>query len=252
MNESIPITEQIYPSSKQIDHLGNRDAFNLILKDQLSFYQAIKKNEEEILKIVKFVTLHLNTNKKSRLVYCGAGTSGRIGVQDGVELPPTFGWPYERIDFIIAGGEKALLKSVENSEDNYKEANILFKKKKISKNDIVFCLAASGNTIFTNEILNLCIKKNVKTIALSNNPKGELLKKADFKIILDTKQEVVAGSTRLKAGTAQKICLNLISTLVMTNLGNVRNGMMINLNPNNKKLKDRFDRIKKSLNGEKS
>ena len=130
MNESIPITEQIYPSSKQIDHLGNRDAFNLILKDQLSFYQAIKKNEEEILKIVKFVTLHLNTNKKSRLVYCGAGTSGRIGVQDGVELPPTFGWPYERIDFIIAGGEKALLKSVENSEDNYKEANILFKKKK--------------------------------------------------------------------------------------------------------------------------
>ena len=110
MNESIPITEQIYPSSKQIDHLEIR-CFQFNIKRSIKFLSSNKKNEEEILKIVKFVTLHLNTNKKSRLVYCGAGTSGRIGVQDGVELPPTFGWPYERIDFIIAGGEKALLKS---------------------------------------------------------------------------------------------------------------------------------------------
>ena len=126
---NIPITEQIYPSKKQIDHLGNVEAFNIILKDQLSFYQAIKKNKNIILKLVNFLTKHLSDYKNSRLVYCGAGTSGRIGVQDGVELPPTFGWSYERIDFIIAGGEKALLKSIENSEDDIEQARFLFKKK---------------------------------------------------------------------------------------------------------------------------
>ena len=244
---NIPITEQIYTSKKQIDHLGNVEAFNIILKDQLSFYQAIKKNKNIILKLVNFLTKHLSDYKNSRLVYCGAGTSGRIGVQDGVELPPTFGWSYERIDFIIAGGEKALLKSIENSVDDIEQAKFLFKKKKITQFDIVICIAASGNTIFTNEILELCKQKKVKTIAISNNPKGKILKKADYKIILDTKQEVIAGSTRLKAGTAQKICLNLISTLVMTNLGHVRDGMMINLKPNNKKLRDRLKRIKNSL-----
>ncbi len=249
MNKNIPITEQVYPSIKQIDQLGNSDAFNLILKDQLGFYQAIKNNEKEILMIIEFLTSHLTFYKTSRLVYCGAGTSARIGVQDGVELSPTFGWPDKRIDFIIAGGEQALLKSVENSEDSTEQARILFKKKNINKNDVIFCVAASGNTTFTNEILKLSKEKNAKTIAISNNPKGKILSKADFKIILDTRQEVVAGSTRLKAGTAQKICLNLISTLVMTRLGNVKEGMMINLDPKNKKLKERYKRIKKSLDG---
>ena len=147
--------------------------------------------------------------------------------------------------FYNCGWGKGTAKSIENSEDDIEQARFLFKK--ITQFDIVICIAASGNTIFTNEILELCKQKKVKTIAISNNPKGKILKKADYKIILDTKQEVIAGSTRLKAGTAQKICLNLISTLVMTNLGHVRDGMMINLNPNNKKLRDRLKRIKNSL-----
>ena len=106
---------------------------------------------------------------------------------------------------------------------------------------------ASGNTPFTNEIVNLAIENNVKTLTISNNPNGLITKKADFGVVLDTKQEVVAGSTRLKAGTAQKICLNIISTIVMTNLGYVKNGLMINLVPNNKKLKNRIKDIKIKL-----
>ena len=136
---------------------------------------------------------------------------------------------------------------MENSEDDIKEAKVIFEEKKVKKQDVVICIAASGNTLFTNEILNLCVKKGIKTIAICNNPNGDLLKKADFKILLDTKQEVIAGSTRLKAGTSQKLCLNIISSLVMINLGKVKNGMMINVVPNNKKLRERLSRINREI-----
>ena len=179
------------------------------------------------------------------MVYCGAGTSGRIAVQDAVELYPTFGWPRNRIEFILAGGVKSLQKSIENAEDDIIEARKNFLEKKIKQNDVVICLAASGNTKYTNEILKECLKNKIMSIAVSNNPNGVILNNSNFKIILDTQQEVVAGSTRLKAGTAQKICLNIISTLVMAKLGNVKNGMMINMIPTNNKLKKRMSRIKK-------
>ena len=244
MASKLPATEEIYPSIKQIDQLDIKSAFNLMLKDQMKVFQALKKNEKTIFQLVNHLSKHFIKFKRGRLIYCGAGTSARIGVQDGVELLPTFGWPSSRIDFIIAGGKKALLRSVENSEDDLVQARKFFEKKKISQSDVLICIAASGNTAFTNEILNLSFKNNIKTVAISNNPKGKILRKANYKIILDTKEEVVAGSTRLKAGTAQKICLNIISTLLMTNLGKVKNGMMINLIPNNKKLKDRLIRIK--------
>ena len=244
MESNLPATEEIYPSIKQIDHLDTKSAFNLMLEDQMKVYQAIRKNEKIILQLVNYLSKHFATFQRGRLIYCGAGTSARIGVQDGVELLPTFGWPSSRVDFMIAGGKKALLRSIENSEDDSNQAREFFEKKKINSDDIVIGIAASGNTTFTNEILKLSFKNKIKTVAISNNPDGKILKKADFKIILDTKEEVVAGSTRLKAGTAQKICLNIISTLLMTNLGKVKNGMMVNLVPNNKKLKERLIRIK--------
>ena len=247
MSDFIPITEELYPTDKQIDQLDLKSAFNLMLNDQMKVYKAIKKNESNFIKLIKFLISHLSKFPKGRLIYCGAGTSARIAVQDGAELLPTFGWPSHRVDYIIAGGKDALLKSVENSEDNVKQAKNFFLKKKIKTDDFLICLAASGNTPFTNEVLNLAIENNINTLAISNNPNGLILKKADFCITLDTKQEVVAGSTRLKAGTAQKICLNIISTIVMTNLGNVKNGLMINLIPNNNKLKNRMKSIKKKL-----
>ncbi len=245
MNSKIPKIEQIYPIKDQIDTLDLRNSFKLMLNDQAKVIEVIKRNEKNILAVIDFLILHLSSYKDSRLVYCGAGTSGRIAVQDAIELYPTFGWPRDKIEFILAGGIKSLRKSIENAEDNVFEARKSFLEKKIRKNDVVICLAASGNTKFTNEILKECIKNNVKSIAISNNPDGLILKNSNFKIVLNTQQEVVAGSTRLKAGTAQKICLNIISTIVMAKLGNVKNGMMINMIPTNEKLKTRMIRIKK-------
>ena len=200
--------------------------------------------ENAIIQIHK----HLVKNEKGRLIYVGAGTSGRIGVQDGVELYPTFNWPLERFDYIIAGGTKAITTAVENAEDDIDNAIYEVKRKLISSQDVVIGLAASGNTPFTCKVLEEALHRKALTIAISNNPNGKILDFSLIKIILDTKQEVVAGSTRLKAGTAQKICLNTISTLVMTKMGRVKNGYMNNLVATNQKLRERKKLLKKRLN----
>ena len=177
----------------------------------------------------------------------GAGTSARIGVQDGVELLPTFNWPKERLDFIIAGGAQALLKALENAEDNIEMAEKIVLEKSISHEDVVIGLAASGNTPFTCKVLEKAKFKNALTVAISNNTKGKILAYGDHKIILNTKEEVIAGSTRLKAATAQKICLNIISSMVMIKMGRVRNGTMTHMVPTNQKLRDRKLRIDRQI-----
>ena len=186
---------------------------------------------------------HLILNPKGRLIYVGAGTSGRIGVQDGVELLPTFSWPKSRVDYIIAGGNSAVLNSVENAEDDILEATKIVLTKSINSEDVIIGLAASGNTPFTCKVLEEANKKNALTIAISNNPSGKLLEFGKCQIILETKEELIAGSTRLKAGTAQKICLNVISSIVMVKMGRVKNGKMSHMLPTNQKLRDRKLRI---------
>jgi len=243
MIKNIPKTEQTYKKSKPIDHLSSTEAIGLMIQEQkdasLGVYKAIKSIEIATDKIYK----HLKSSSKGRLIYAGAGTSGRIGVQDGVELLPTFSWPQKRLDYIIAGGKKAILKSIENAEDDTHQAIDMVLKKSVSSQDVVIALAASGNTPFTCKILEEANKIGALTIGISNNPNGNLLKFADSKIILDTKEEVIAGSTRLKAGTAQKICLNIISSLVMIKMGRVKNGKMSHMLPTNQKLRDRKIRI---------
>jgi len=244
MNSKLPITEKPYPSEIKIDDLSVDDSINLMIEDQGQALIAIKKSKKHIMNVINSIVTRLNKYIQGRLIYCGAGTSGRIGVQDAVELIPTFGWNEKRLDFIIAGGEKALVKSVEFAEDSVEDAHDIVKKKEINHKDIVIGLAASGNTIFTKEVLKISQKNGALTVGISNNPIGNILKYSIHKIVLDTKEELVAGSTRLKAGTAQKICLNIISTIVMTKLGYVKDGHMINLKPNNQKLKERLSRIK--------
>jgi N-acetylmuramic acid 6-phosphate etherase len=185
--------------------------------------------------------------KKGRLIYVGAGTSGRIGIQDGVELFPTFNWPKNRLDYVIAGGNSAILTAVENAEDNIILAKDIVIEKKINSQDVVIGLAASGNTPFTCKVMEEANDKKALTIAISNNPNGKILKFGMVKIILDTKEEVIAGSTRLKAGTAQKICLNIISSMVMVKMGRVKNGIMCHMVPTNKKLRERKLRIERQL-----
>lgn len=243
MKYDIPKTELLLKKSLPIDYLSIKEAIVLMVQEQ-------KKASEEVMKSIKTIEVgvsriveHLKCFKEGRLIYVGAGTSGRIGLQDAVELFPTFNWPKDRTDFIIAGGSNALFNSVENAEDDIISAKKIVKEKFINSKDVVIGLAASGNTPYTCKVLEEAMLRNALTIAISNNPRGKLLEFGSIKIVLNTKEEVIAGSTRLKAGTAQKICLNIISSIVMTNLGFVKNGKMINLVPTNKKLRDRKSRM---------
>ena len=239
MKSSLSITEQTHPSNIKIDKLKVEDSFDFMLDDQKLALKAIKNSKTEIIEVIKSLVFWLKKYNHGRLIYCGAGTSGRIGVQDGVELTPTFGWASSRIDFIIAGGEKALTKSIENAEDSELEAKKLFLEKEVSNHDIVIGLAASGNTVFTETILKKAREVGALTVGISNNPFGKILNHSVHKIILNTKGEVISGSTRLKAGTSQKICLNIISTMVMVSLGRVCDGLMTHMIATNKKLKKR-------------
>ena len=243
MIKNIPKTERTYKKSKPIDHLSSANAISLMIKEHrrasLDVFKAARSIEIATDKIYQ----HLNLNPKGRLIYVGAGTSGRIGVQDGVELLPTFSWPKSRLDYILAGGKAALLNSIENAEDDILEATKIVLTKSINSDDVIIGLAASGNTPFTCKVLEEANKKNALTIAISNNPSGKLLEFGKCQIILDTKEELISGSTRLKAGTAQKICLNVISSLVMIKMGRVKNGKMSHMLPTNKKLRDRKKRI---------
>jgi N-acetylmuramic acid 6-phosphate etherase len=243
MRAIIPKTEQLFKKSKPIDHLDLTDAISLMIKEHKSASSDVKKVSNSIEFVSLKIYEHLKSNPKGRLIYAGAGTSGRIGVQDGVELLPTFGWPEKRLDYIIAGGNKAILKSIENAEDDIYQAIDAILKKSVNSQDVVIALAASGNTPFTCKVLEEANKKGALTIGISNNPNGNLLKFANGKIILDTKEELIAGSTRLKAGTAQKICLNIISSLVMIKMGRVKNGKMSHMLATNQKLRDRKIRI---------
>tara|TARA_B110000003_G_C16520311_1_gene484741 strand:+ start:253 stop:996 length:744 start_codon:yes stop_codon:yes gene_type:complete len=237
MSENTSKTEFLYKKSKPIDHLSISDGILLMVDEQKKASIEVKKAAKSIEFAINKIYDHLVLNTKGRLIYVGAGTSGRIGVQDGVELFPTFNWPNNRLEFIIAGGIQALLKAVENAEDNMNLAENIVAEKLICHEDVVIGLAASGNTPFTCKVLEKAKFNNALTIAISNNPEGKILEYGDHKIILNTKEEVIAGSTRLKAGTAQKICLNIISSMVMVKMGKVKNGIMNEMIPTNKKLR---------------
>ena len=153
-----------------------------MIKEQKNAALIVKKSSESIEYAINSMYEHLISNKQGRLIYVGAGTSGRIGVQDGVELFPTFHWPKDRLDFIIAGGKRALLEAVEDAEDSIINAKRATEKLLVNSNDVVIGLAASGNTPFTCTVMEEATKKNALTIAISNNPKGIILKNSKIKI----------------------------------------------------------------------
>lgn len=236
-------TEKQPPKEMWIDKMHNNMALRVMLENQAEAINAVKLALDQIEKASNAIYCKLKANVKSRLIYVGAGTSARIGFQDGTELLPTFGWPQKRVAYLIAGGFKALTEPVENAEDNVIDTKSLIEDRKITSSDVILALAASGETPYTISVVNEANKKNALTIGIGNNPGAKLQKSASIGITLDTGFEILAGSTRLKAGTAQKICLNMISTLVMSNLGNVQNGMMINMMPKNQKLRKRKKKI---------
>src|SRR5260370_21157350 len=171
-----------------------------------------------------------------RLVYVGAGTSGRIAIQDGAELRPTYDWPSDRIVFVMAGGMQAVLESVEGAEDNEAKGAEAIADAEVQQNDVVIAVAASGTTPFTVGALRAAGTRGALCSAVANNRGAALFELARHRILIETGTEVLAGSTRMQAGTAQKIVLNLFSTAVMVKLGRVYRGLMISMRASNAKL----------------
>jgi N-acetylmuramic acid 6-phosphate etherase len=187
-----------------------------------------------------------------RLIYAGAGTSGRLAVQDGAELMPTFSWPQDRLLLLIAGGHEALTQAVEGAEDEAEHAIALVKTHRVSGNDVLIATAASGTTPFTLACLRGAKSAGALTIGIANNLGTPLLNEADHPIFLDTGAEPIAGSTRMKAGTAQRIVLNLLSSLLMIRLGRVYEGLMVDVQATNQKLAQRSENMLIHLTGKSS
>ncbi len=186
---------------------------------------------------------------RGRLVYAGAGASGRIAVQDGVELGPTFDWPSARLVYLLAGGVKAITASVEGAEDDGETGPALAAGASIGVDDVVIGVAASGSTPFTLAVIDAARAAGALTIGVAGNPGIPLLANSDHPILLETGGEVLAGSTRMKAGTAQKIALNLFSTAVMIRLGRVHGDLMVAMRLSNRKLRARAVGIVAEISG---
>ena len=236
-------TEGRLSAGQWLDQLDNIAALNVMLDGHGAAAAAVRQSLTQIDSAVTAITQRLKASQDGRLIYAGAGSSVRIGVQDGVELPPTFDWPRRRIDYWIAGGPVALTDAVENAEDDENAANQAAFAANLSSHDVVIGISASGRTPFTCAAAKAAADGGALTVGIANNEAAPLFGYVDIAIPLVTGAEAVAGSTRLKAATAQKICLNMISTLVMTRLGLVRDGQMIAMKPGNTKLRERYAAI---------
>ncbi len=222
-----------------VDQWPMARVIDALLDDQSRSLQAVRAAVPMLAAAAEHAATRLENNDQGRIIYAGAGTSIRIGVQDGTELTPTFGWPAMRVATIIAGGEEALNKAVENAEDDAPAAIARVKQLKIDSNDVCIATAASGVTPFTVAACRAARQAGALTIGIASNPDSELLRAAEFPIFVNTGAEPVSGSTRMNAGTAQKAAINMLSTAIMTKMGRVHDGLMVNLIPTNEKLRRR-------------
>jgi N-acetylmuramic acid 6-phosphate etherase len=222
-------------------------ALDALLEAQMAAVAAVRPALPEIARAAEAAAERLR--RGGRLIYCGAGTSGRIGVQDGAELPPTFDWPEEKLGLLIAGGQPALTRAVENAEDRSDLAETDMAAQSPGALDVLIALAASGATPYALACLAIARTAGALTIGVANSPAAPLLDAADHPILVATGAEPIAGSTRLKAGTSQKIVLNLLSTTIMLRLGRVWRGQMVDMVARNEKLRRRALRMVRALTG---
>jgi N-acetylmuramic acid 6-phosphate etherase len=232
-------TEEVDPRFADLDAWQLSSAMEAMWEGQLAAISAIGHALPSITAATEAAKDALGDH--GRLVYVGAGTSGRVAVQDGAELMPTFSWPSDRVHFIVAGGENAFVTSVEGAEDDTADAARQIQAAQLTRHDVVIAVSASGTTPFVVAALQEAGKTGAVTIAIANNPGTALLDAARFPILVETGRELIAGSTRMKAGTAQKVVLNLISSGIMLRLGRVYRGMMVDMLPTNAKLKRRAE-----------
>lgn len=238
-------TESLNPDFAEIDSWPTERAVEAMLEGQIAAIASIETQTAQIAAAAEAAAQRLREG--GRLVYVGAGTSGRVAVQDGVELGPTFGWPAERLVYLMAGGIGALVQSVEDAEDDGDAARSQIAAHNIGPNDIVVGVAASGKTPFTLSAIKAAREAGALTIAIANNAGTSLLAAGEHPLLAATGSEVIAGSTRMKAGTAQKAMLNLLSTAIMLRLGRVYRGLMVDMVISNDKLLKRSFGIVQSL-----
>ena len=236
MEEKRPDTEQNSHYSN-LEKMSVKEILNGINAEDKKVAEIIDEQIPQIEKITKAIVSKMKLG--GRLFYIGAGTSGRIGVLDASECPPTFGVSHELVIGIIAGGDSAIRKAVENAEDDFNQAWIDLQKHSITSADFVIGIAASGNTPYVIGGLKKARENNITTGSISCNNDSLISKEADFPIEIVVGPEFLTGSTRMKAGTSQKLVLNMISTAVMIQLGKVHGNKMVDMQLSNKKLVER-------------
>ncbi|HKB99233.1 MAG TPA: N-acetylmuramic acid 6-phosphate etherase [Terriglobales bacterium] len=230
-------TEKTNSASADLDRKSPLEIARIINREDAKVAAAVKGGLRQIAQAIELITAALAQG--GRLIYVGTGTSGRIAALDAVECPPTFDVAPRMVQFIIAGGPRALVAAVEADEDSRELGRKTIAKKKPTKKDVVVGIAASGRTPFTIAAIKYARAHGAKTVAVVCNPKSPLGAAAHVAIVADVGAEVVAGSTRMKAGSAQKMILNMLSTGAMTRLGYVYGNLMVNLHTKNEKLLER-------------
>jgi N-acetylmuramic acid 6-phosphate etherase len=230
-------TEQANPAARNLDQRSSLEIVRIINAEDAKVAEAVKS---ALPQIARGVDLIANALKKGgRLIYVGAGTSGRLAALDASECPPTFNTNPKTVQFVIAGGNKALHSATEASEDSRELGRREIAKRKPGKNDVVVGIAASGRTPFTIAAIEYARRHGAKTIAVTCNPASPLEKAAHVAIVAPVGPEVIAGSSRMKAGSAQKMILNMLSSGAMTRLGYVYGNLMVNVHVKNHKLHER-------------
>ena len=239
-------TERRNEKTENLDELSTKEILRIMNEEDKTVPTAIEKELDKITEAIEIVKDKIS--RGGRLVYLGAGTSGRLGILDAVECVPTFSTTDEVLG-IIAGGEKAFVKAVEGAEDSLTLAQEDLKKINFSQNDVIFGIAASGRTPYVIGALKYAESVGAKKITLSCNKNAKISKYADVAIEIDCGPEILAGSTRLKAGTAQKLVLNMVSTGTMIGLGKVYKNLMVDVKPTNEKLVERAKGIIAKVTG---
>ncbi|HUN44228.1 MAG TPA: N-acetylmuramic acid 6-phosphate etherase [Acetobacteraceae bacterium] len=244
---ALPATEAVSPRYDALDAWDVPTILTALWEGQLAAVAALGPALPALGRAVEAAAARLAAG--GRLAYAGAGTSGRIAVQDAVELVPTFDWPEDRLVLLMAGGEAALLRSVENAEDRADEGAAAVAAHGIGVGDVLVGVAASGSTRFTVAAVRTARAAGALTVGIASNPRSALLESADVPVVIETGAEAISGSTRMKAGTAQKAALNLFSSAMMVRLGRVYRGQMVDMQARNTKLRARAMRMVRGLTG---
>lgn len=238
-------TEQRNPKTKHIDRASTKEMIAFMQEENRAAVQAVEEATDQIAAVIDVTAACLE--KGGRLFYIGAGTSGRLGVVDASECPPTFGVSPEMVQGIIAGGKECMFRAAEGAEDSFDQGKADVAH--VHAPDVVIGISAAGGAAYVVGALTAAKEKGCVTVGLTCNPDTPVLQAADYPICTRTGAEVITGSTRLKAGTAQKLVLNMISTCVMVKTGKVYENLMIHLKPSNIKLRKRMIGIVQELAG---